>query len=90
MALTLCMPVAEAGAKVREASRRSAEEPGDASIAVLELNAAESEESLGQENDTTIPVLQERTGISLEEGDSVVSLRALDGNGEVLLSLIHI
>lgn len=84
MALTLCMPVAEAGAKVREASRRSAEEPGDASIAVLELNAAESEESLGQENDTTIPVLQERTGISLEEGDSVVSLRALDGNGEVL------
>ena len=40
MALTLCMPVAEAGAKVREASRRSAEEPGDASIAVLELNAA--------------------------------------------------
>lgn len=84
MALTLCMPSAESSAKVRETSRISTKESGDASIAVLELNAGGSEESLGQEQYTTIPVSQEKTGISLEEGDSVVGIRALDGNGEVL------
>lgn len=84
MALTLCVPAVEAGAKMRGDSQGSAKEPERAAVAVLEMNAGGNEESLGQEQYATIPVIEEKTGFSLEDGDSVVGIRALDENGEVL------
>lgn len=84
MMVSLIMPVAHAGAKGREDGRESEKEQGDAAVAVLELRAGGSEKSLGQEQYATIPVIEEETGFSLDDGDSVVGIRALDENGEVL------